>query len=318
MAGDTMFKGVLGWTLIALGFFAPFLTAMLVSANYGSAGYTAGRGFLISIAVVIYTVFAVRRSTPKGRGRIILVAGIVILAVNLWFCVAIAEEAEIDREVAASKLERDRINQAATAEITAINSLQLDGQESTGWQRYATPEGTIDLGDEAIPLRERLIEMTRRARARDVDSARAMRLAVDESGLAFALDPNRLLDPQGRAESLQGLARYRTFIDSYEDRTREMGEVAGAEIKSLKLPKASEQEALAGLKRREQDNAPRLMAMLAGERTVIDQIESLVRFVDMHGSSAYVVDGALKFPDAADQAEFDRMILELEAAEPTQ
>lgn len=308
---------VLGYILAAIGFLAPLMAAMLGGANYESAGYTAGPGYLFSIAVLIYTVFAVRKATPEKRGGTILIAGIVVLAINLWFCVRIVEDAGVHREVLASKAEIDRITQAALEEIAAISSGQPDGQVSTEWQRYATPAATIDLANDAIPLRERLIEMTRRGRAREVEFARTMNREVEESGLAYALDPESLLDSQHRADSLRRLERYRQFINSLGDCARKLMEMADTDFKSLKLPTASEQEMLVGRKRRERDDTQQLEAMIASERAVIDQVEALVRFVEAHKSSAQVSNDALEFRDAANQAEFDGMLAQLEAAAPT-
>ena len=308
---------VLGYLLAALGLFAPFITAMLAGANYGSAGYTAGSGYFFSIAVLIYAVFATRKAASAKRGGTILVAGIIVLAVNLWFCVKIAENAGIDHEVVASGAEIDRITGAAMEEMAAISSGQSDGQVSTAWQRYATSAGTIDLGNDDVPLRERLIEMARRGRSRDVEFARTMNREVEKSGLADALDPEGLLNSQQRTDSLRRLEQYRQFINSFGERAQELNDLADADIKSLKLPTAAEQDMLDGRKRRERDDAPRIEAMIASERAVIDQVEALVQFVEAHKTSAHVSNNALKFSDAANQAEFDEMLTRLQGAEST-
>ena len=303
------------WFLIALGLCAPVLTTYFVAANRGAAGYASGTGYLISIVAIIWVVVQGRSIAREKRVRAYLLAAGVVVVVNLWSSFNIMRGARVDRELAAARPQINAIMQAAASEVALVNSGQLaSGDVSPAWQPYAAAQ-TIEFGDATVPLGVRFIELMRRAKSRELDLVRKLREEVDASGIGTALSPDRLISAEGRADSLAGAERYRTFIQSYVGRLATLHEQAEADTRALKLPRASEDELIKGRMRSAKENAPSFSHLVDQELRTLDAVQAVIRFVEAHAEAARLEDGQLVFSDTAVTADYEAMISRLGLAE---
>ena len=305
----------IAWLLIALGLFAPVLTTYFAEANRGAAGYASGTGYLISVVTIVGVIVLGRSMARERRVRAYLLASALVVAVNLWSSFNIVQGARIDREITAARPRVNAVMQAAAAEAALISSGQIPpGELSPGWQPYATATPTIEVSDATIPLGVRFIELMRRAKARELDLTRTLRDEVDASGISTALSSDQLIGAEGRADSLAGIERYRTFIRSYLERLDRLRDLAVADIRALGLPRASEEEMIGGLVRSGENAAFEEFVEL--ELQTIASIEAVVRFVDARAEAARVEDGQLYFSDPATQTDYEAVISRLGLAEP--
>jgi hypothetical protein len=301
-------SGIVGWLLVVLGFCAPFVTMELVDADRGSAGYTAGSGFAIAIITIVITFVMARRMAKEHRGRAWLVGGAIVLAACLWSSLGINRGAIVYREYMASRPESERINRVAAAERALLNSGQFDpNQVSAEWRPYAA-ETEIRLSDAEIPLRARFVELTRRFRGRELALTRRLQEEIRAAGIDTALAADHLLDAQARVDSLDRIARYRRFIDSYNFRIGELEEKSEADMRSLQLPRTEEEEIFAAVKEGFKKNEPVLQAFMERERKYMDSIEAVIKFVEARAVSARLADGRVTFGDASDQREYEAML----------
>lgn len=303
---------LLAWLLIAFGLCAPILTSHFASADMRAAGQAAGTGYLLSIVVIVLSIVRARPIAPERRGRSYLLASAIVVALNLWSSLNIMQAARIDREIASARPQVNAIMHAAAAEATLINSGQMASADaSTGWKTYAAPVQPIEIGDTAVPLRLRFVELMRRAKSRELDLARKTREEVDAADIAGALSPDRLASAQSRAGSIARLEQYRSFMQSYANHLARLSEQAESDIRALGLPRASEEEMIGGRVRSARENAPAFDTFVQQELQTIDMIQGVIRLVDTHGTSAHVEDGKLKLSNAVAQAEYEAMMSRL-------
>ena len=305
---------IVGWLLIALGLCAPIVTMELVNADRGSAGYTAGSGFAIVIVTIVITFVLARGMAKERRGRAWLGGGAIVLAAGLWSSFSINRGATVYREYMASGPESNRIIRAAAAEAALLNSGQLDpNQVSAEWRPYA-PETGIGLSDAEIPLRARFVELTRRSRGRELALVRSQQEEIRASEIRTALAPDHLVDAQARVDALGRIARYRSFLGSYDRRIQELETKSEAEMRSLQLPRTEEQEIIAAVKEAFRKSAPGFQAFIVRERKDIDSVEAVIKFVEARAASARLADGQVTFADASSQGEYEAMLARLNGA----
>jgi hypothetical protein len=305
---------IVGWLLIVLGFCAPFVTMEIVNADRGSAAYTAGSGLPISIIAIVITFALARGMEKERRARAWLVGGAIVLAAGLWSSFNINRGAMVQREYAASRPESERINKAAAAERAVLNSGKLDpSQVSDEWRSYVAETG-ISLSDAEIPLRTRFVELTRRFRGRELALTRRLQEEIRACGIDTSLAADHLLDAQARIDSLNRIARYRSFVDSYNFRIGELEEKSEADMRSLQLPRTEEEEIFSAVKEGFRKNEPVLQAFMERERKDMDSIEAVIKFVEARAASARVADGRVIFADASAQGEYDAILAHLNGA----
>jgi hypothetical protein len=211
----------------------------------------------------------------------------------------------------ASRPESERINRAAAAERALLNSGQfVPNQISAEWRPYAA-ETEIRLSDAEIPLRARFVELTRRFRGRELALRRRLQEEIRAAGIDTALAADHLLDAQARVDSLNRIARYRSFIDSYDVRIGELEEKSEADMRSLQLPRTEEEEIFASVKEGFKKSDPVHQAFMERERRGLDSIEAVIKFVEARAASARVVDGRVIFADASAQGEYEAMLAHL-------
>jgi hypothetical protein len=286
---------LLAWLLIAFGIAAPIVTIYLSGAAPRAAGYASGTGYLLSIIAIIGVIALARTMARASRIRAFFVVAAVILVVNGWSSIKIAQGARIDREVAAARPEINAIMQAAATEATLINTGQIAHTDvSPAWQAHATATQAVDFQDSTLALRLRLVEL--------------MRGEVEASGIATALSPERLGSAQDRADSLVRVARYKDFIATYAERLAGLSREVEADIRTLGLPHASEAEMIAGQLRRSRENAATFDGFIDQEIQVVDSITAVIRFVETNAGTARVEGGLLQFSDPNVQAEYDAMV----------
>ncbi len=227
---DTKMK-IAGWLLIVLGFCAPFVTMELVDADRGSAAYTAGSALPISIITIVIT-FVLSRSMEReiAAGRAWLVGGAIALAAGLWSSFSINRGAIVHREYTASQPDSERINKAAAAEGALLNSGRLDPNQVLSRMAVICRRDGMRLSDAEIPLRARFVEFTRRSRGRELAFVRGQQEAIRASGIRTVLAADHLIDAQARIDARGRIARYRSFLDSYDRKIQELQEKSEADM----------------------------------------------------------------------------------------
>lgn len=305
----------IAWLLMVLGFCTPLLTMYFAEASPGAAGYAAGSGWFLSIIAIVGVNVLGRSMARERRVRAYLIASALVVALNSWSCFRIVQGTHIDQEVLAARPRVNIIIQAAAAEAALISSGQIPpGEWSPNWQPYATATPPIEMTDMTIPLSMRLIEFTRRAKGRELDLARTLRNELDASGINSALSSDRLIAADGRANSLVGIQRFRTFMRSYRERIDSLGDLLVSEIRTLGVPRASEQQMIGGVARAGENTA--VNAFVARELQTIASIEAVIQFVSAHADAARVQDGRVYFSDPTTQTDFEAVISRLDSAGP--
>jgi hypothetical protein len=307
MNGSRMMR-IIGWSLVALGLCAPVLTFRITHATPYAAGSASGTGFLISIVTIIWVLVQSRSMREEKRGRAYLIAGAIVLGVNLLSSFNIAQGARVNREIVAARPEIDRIMAAAAAEGALIHSGRLEAQQiSPEWRPYAAATA-IDLSDSATPLRNRFVELMRRAKLRELDLARALHAEASASGIGAALVPERLLDAQARADCLGGIARYRRFVDAYSEKVKDLQRQGQKDIHALQLPHRDEEEMVRELQRAGTEATATISKFVDGEMRAIDSVQALIAFVEARAASTHVVDGQLVFSDTSSQTQYEKLM----------
>ena len=222
------------------------------------------------------------------------------------------------REYVASEPESDRIIKAVTAERALLNSGQLEPDEvSPEWRPYAAETG-IGLSDARIPLRARFVEFTRRSRGRELALVRSQQEAIRAAAMRTALAADHLVDAQARIDALSRIARYRSFLGSYDRRIQELEDESRADVRSLQLPRTEEEAMIAAVKDGFRNSVPHSHAFIERERKDIAAVEALIRFVGARAASARLADGRVTFVDASTQAAYEEMWARLDASETNQ
>jgi hypothetical protein len=143
---------------------------------------------------------------------------------------------------------------------------------------------------------------------------RVQQEAIRAAGVRTALAPDHLVDAQARIDALGRIARYRSFLDSYDRRIQELEERSEADMHSLQLPRTEEEEIVAAVKDGFRKSAPGFQAFIEGERKDMDTVEALIKFVDARAASARLADGRVTFADASAQGEYEAMLERLSRA----
>lgn len=265
---------------------------------------------------IAWILTALGSAKRDRRVRRYLLVSMMVVVANGLSCLRIVQGADVDDEILASRPRVNAILQAAMEEMALINSGQVPlGEWSPGWRPYVTAQRPIALDDPSAALAERLVELTRRAKARELELTRTMHTEVYESGIALALLPERLVDADARAESLAGCARFRTFMQSYVARFTEVRELARADILALGLPQDSENRMVGGLMPNADADAA-LAQFVDGELQAIDAIEAVVQFIEGHANTVGIEDGQLIFSDPATQTEFETLLVRVGLVAP--
>jgi hypothetical protein len=241
---------------------------------------------------------------------------VVVLGLGGWLAFDAMRIRHVTEEMRAARPQIDRILQAAETEGTLLSSGELSPRlTSAVWRPYAA-DTNIDLGDTRIPLRNRFIEMTRRAKARELSLTRELQTRMRASGIRTILQPEELIGTQARARALTEMPRYRAFLDSYVEKVRELQRLAEADVRALGLPRASEQEIIAGFERHSEDTVAAVRQFVQREQNALKAATTLVNFVAVHADDAQSQNGRFVFSNGSLQAEFEQMRAALSAAEP--
>jgi hypothetical protein len=223
----------------------------------------------------------------------------------------------VNDEMRAARPEIDRILQAAETEGTLLNAGEVDPRTASPvWRPYATDTNT-NLSDASIPLRKRFIEMTRRAKGRELSLTRQQQMHVRASNIHRILQPEELIDAATRASALRELPMYRAFLDSYVEKVRDLQRQAEADVRALGLPRSSEQEIIAGFERHSGDTVTAVRQFVDRERSAVSEALRLVNFVDARSRDARLQDGRIIFSSGALQTEYEHIRARLSAAEPS-
>ena len=303
---------IVGWMLITAGLCAPIATLALTHADPHAAGAASGTNYLLSIVAAVLALIQSRKSATEQERRAVPLAGVVVLGLNLWSSYHIVQIAHADREMAAARPEIDRILQAAETEGTLLSSGQLNPRVTTAaWRPYAANANSIDLGDTKTPLRARFIELTRRAKGRELDLARERQTLARASGLATVLEPDELLRAAARYQALHGMPPYREFLDSYSERVRALQRQTETDVHALGLPEVSERELIASFNRHTDETVAAVRTFVDSERNSLNLAMRLVNYIDARVGDARLVDGNIVFNNVSLQIEYDRLRAQL-------
>jgi hypothetical protein len=243
-------------------------------------------------------------------------AGVAVLGLVGWLAFNAMRVQRVDEEMRAARPEIDRILQAAETEGTLLNAGQLNPRFiSAVWRPYSA-DTNIDLSDASIPLRQRFVELTRRAKARELALTRQLQTRVRASEIRTILQPEELIGTQTRAVALREMPRYRDFLDSYVEKVRELQRQAEADVHALGLPRASEHELIAGFEGHSDETVAAVRQFVERERMALKAATTLVNFVDARADDAQLVNGRIVFSNAWLQTEFEQIRGRLSAAEP--
>jgi hypothetical protein len=231
----------------------------------------------------------------------------VVLGLGAWLVFNAMRIRHANEEMRAARPQIDRILQAAETEGTLLNSGELDPRVTSAvWQPYAA-ETNIDLSDTRIPLRKRFIEMTRRAKARELLLTRELQTRRRASGIRTIMQPEDLIGAQTRARALAEMPRYRAFLDSYVGKVRELQRQAEADVSSLGLPRSSEQEIIAGFERHSDDTVSAVRQFVEREKSALRAATTLVSFVDARAGDAQMQNGRIVFSNGSLQTEYEHI-----------
>jgi uncharacterized membrane protein (UPF0136 family) len=300
-----------GWSLVVVAVIGGLIVALQSGANPQLAGYSMGPAFAWTIIAIVAALLAGRRESRERKARIFLLMGVVVLGIHAWYAYRTWQVGAEEMAVAASRVASDRISAAAVAEMTAIAQGAID-EVSPAWQPYAEPEAAVALGDRSVALQDRLVELTRRQRLRDVEFSREFARATRDSGMDIVLDSGRLLDPAGRDAALRQMDAYGQYLASLESQMAERHELLRADFRELGLSKATESAGISGHERAIADTAPVMAQMVDQSDQLLAKIKDLVLFASEHAATAKQADDALQFSDAAVQAEYLRRRAEID------
>ena len=291
----------LAWALIALAFVAPIPAgAMLNAPAYGS-GQIVGGMLLWLLAVLLITVVIWRAARPPERLKVLFAGAALLWLISGWTIYRIAEFGSISAEFDAASAEMARARSAA-----ATAGSQMGGDEARGdASKAAAAAAAIDLADERIPLRERLVAVAQRARGRELDMAREFREKMAASNIEQSLDMARLADAQGRREISQSAGRYREALAWHEKMLLDLQAASAQDIRALALPESSVKEMLAGNAKAVRENQPKLKAFYDRERRFVTLVDELVSFLDARSGSFKLEGDTLVFQFPADSAAFE-------------
>jgi hypothetical protein len=249
--------------------------------------------------------------------RGVLLVGVVALGVGGWLAYNATRIEHASEEMRAARPEIDRILQAAETEGTLLNAGQLNPRMTSGvWRPYSAATN-IDLSDASVPLRQRFIELTRRAKTRELTLTREVQTHVRATGIRTILQPEQLIGAQARATALREMPRYSAFLDTYVEKVRDLQRQAEADVHALGLPRASEHEIIAGFERNSGETVAAVRQFVEREKSALRAATLLVNFVDARADDAQLQDGRIAFSNVSLQTEYEQMRSRLRAAEPT-
>jgi hypothetical protein len=304
-------KPIYGWLLVVAAVIGGLAVALLSGASPQLAGYTMGPAFVWTIIAIVAALLAGRRESQERKARIILLMGVLVLGIHAWYAYKAWQVGAEEKAAAAARVASNRISVAAVAEMTAIAQGAID-EVSPAWQPYAQPNAAVALGDRAIALEDRLVELARRQRLRDVEFSRESARAARDSGMDIVLDSGRLLDPAARDGALQRMDAYGQYLASLESQMTERQGLYLSELRELGLSRASESALRSGYERSIADSAPTMAQSVDQAEQLLATIKNLVLFVSEHAATAKQASDGLQFSESAVQAEYMRRRAEID------
>ncbi len=299
-------KAALGWSLVALAIVGSFVVGASVSASQ-LVGYAMGGAYTWTILILVVAYFVKRREDAAFKANVTLVTGVVVVLVFAWYTRVGLDVAREERETALAQPERDRISQAAAQEMAAIAAGSRDVPATPEWAPYAKPAQAVSLDDTSVPLSVRFAELTRRARARDVEFTRDVALAAADSDLTIAADATSLIAADRRHAARARLQAYREFVNSMEPRIGKEREQFLAELTSIGLSKLSESQVREGYERAVTESLPVLQERARSALAAIAKVESLIQLIDDHAQAVRLEGNDVAFSDADVQREFNNL-----------
>jgi hypothetical protein len=244
-----------------------------------------------------------------------LFAAVVVLGLVGWLAYNAMRVQRVNDEMRTARPEIDRILQAAETEGTLLNAGETNPRSTSPVWRPYSADTNIDLSDASIPLRQRFIELTRRAKARELALTRQLQMHVRASEIRTILQPEQLIGSQTRAVALREMPRYGAFLDSYLENVRGLQRQTQADVHALGLPRASEQELIAGFQRHSDELITAVRQFVERQKTAVREATSLVNFVDARAGDAQLQNGRIVFSNPSLQTEFEQMRSRLSAVE---
>lgn len=305
-----VWKPVVGWLLVAIAIVGSIVAGM-ASGSPQVAGYAMGRAYVLTIVIIVVSIFVKRREDPGFKANITLVTGALILGIHAWFGYQAFQAGSVDREFNLAMAESDRIGTAAMQEIAAISAGNVDTPPSANWRPYLEPKTRIELDDASVSLHLRIVELTRRERVRQVEFARESARASLDSDFDIVVDPLRLLDAQERQAALGGMQAYRDYLGGFEERLAASSQRYYADLRELGIPQRSEQDMKAGYDRKVSETVQATRDVIRLELLTLDHAEKIVRLVDAHSASVGLAGGRLAFGDSGAQSEYEELRVQL-------
>jgi hypothetical protein len=116
---------------------------------------------------------------------------------------------------------------------------------------------------------------------------------------------------------MREMPRYSAFLDTYLEKVRGLQRQAEADVRALGLPRASEQELIAGYRTTAVERSVPFVSSWR-EKKALRSATLLVNFVDARSDDAQPRNGRIVFSSPSLQTEYDRMSTALAAAETSQ
>lgn len=74
----------MGWLLVAIAIVGSFIAGM-ASGSPQVAGYAMGQAYVLTIVVIVVSIFVKRREDPGFKANITLATGALVLGIHAWF-----------------------------------------------------------------------------------------------------------------------------------------------------------------------------------------------------------------------------------------
>jgi hypothetical protein len=293
------------WTLIAAAVITPPIVAYFTGATSYQVGSRGAIGWIF-IALAAFTAHRVTRYESAHQKTIALWAAVLIAVGIAGFASYRAvRAAAIDAEVVAAGVDMKATTEASIRIAHWLADHPDEALENSPAFGTVRPAG-IDLKDHRLPLHDRMLEFSRRARLRDLETTAALNSAIYRSNVrrpaAFVIS---VADVARRPAALSALESARTLVADTLPSVERSVAAGLADIDALGLPDEQRLDMRGGFERSANTTLPALKVQMDEVAKTLNDLDAVAKFIEA-APDARLRDGKLVFVRPQTQAEFER------------
>lgn len=300
----------LAWLVIVGAIVAPYLVLQFGGEPPGVVGYEGSEHVLAQIAVVIAAVVLPRLSPNLTRSLTLWGGALICVLLGGWTSYDALQSIAVDREIAAARPMINRLREIAQEENARVGSGSTKAQSPDVHALLEQPPpGAPELSDTSRPLRERLVELTRRESLAAMQLQQQLLSRLQAASDVDSLNYENLADESRRRATLAKLASQRATLDWWIGQVGALSAQYEANIPQLGMPQSSADQMIAGARRSQRDAMPQIKSIVDGGKSVIAAKEEAIRFAGGHERTMHQGSGSIAFDDPQDTATFNALLL---------